>query len=1045
MRNINSLGHALKLALITSTAIALAMSAPIYAQDQNDEEFEEDEFLEEVIITGSRIRNPNVVAASPVTTIGRDEIELAQTPNIESVFRDLPITIPGDGPSVNNGSAGQATLDLRGLGPERMLILMDGKRLAPYDVNGIVAVDVIPVIMIKRVDVVTGGASAVYGSDAMSGAVNFIMRDDFEGFEVDLGYSDTDSGEAVNGGGQNTTSISALFGTGFADGDGHIVFGGGRTQRGSVLLGQRTFGLFGVDSESGSGLGEPPPKPEPACSGNTDFTVAASSGAGSTTAIPGTLNLRSGNTYQFRDNMDLLPDQCALMNFNPFNYYQTPQDRWQATTIASYNLNDSVQFYARGTFSQQVVDTQIAPSGTFGQALLMPVANPFFNSQARETIVNDLNAGATTFLNSTNAAIALLKAKPDPTEDDLAAIIALEAALLADPFGFLAVGITDNNGDDIFDERDSFTSTARRRTIELGPRSGINDTNYSQYVIGMRGALPGNASNWHYDLSYQYGKSSFLQTTDGYTNLTNIQTGVNTVSADQCITPEGVITPPPCTPINIFGPQGSITEAQRDDGFFKAIAFRKRVATQQIYSASIDGNFDAVSLPWTESSLSVAVGFDHMDMKADSQPDECIKLAPASCQGGAGGNELPIIGEYSSDEWFVEAILPVVEDRAGFEYLNIEGGYRHANYDVQGSTESWKIGFSWEIIEGFRVRAMQQQAVRVANIGELFRPIVTGLDNAVFDPCSIGNPNPPAPGSELFNRCVTSGTGMLPTQVGTVADIISGQINTFAGTDPNNLPGPEQADTTTVGFVWEPQFGSLIATQFSVDYYNIKINDYIDQPTGQESLDLCYVIGDPAICSGIVRVGGSFGESQTGTPAWYTNFVANEAEGLDIILQTGWATGIGDFQVAFTGHQYFTNQFQTTTESAIVDCKGRYGTSCDPVPEWRHVLRFSWYLDNLTASVNWRHIGAMDAQEGEAEFLFEDFQSVKAYNYMDLTFGYTFRESARLSVLVRNVLDEDPPILGNDTGSTSFNSGNTFPSLYDTMGRIFYINLRLMF
>jgi outer membrane receptor protein involved in Fe transport len=173
--------------------------------------------------------------------------------------------------------------------------------------------------------------------------------------------------------------------------------------------------------------------------------------------------------------------------------------------------------------------------------------------------------------------------------------------------------------------------------------------------------------------------------------------------------------------------------------------------------------------------------------------------------------------------------------------------------------------------------------------------------------------------------------------------------------------------------------------------------------------------------------------------------VRNEAEGVDIIAQTGWGTGIGEFQVSFTGHQYLTNQFQTTETSVVVDCKGKYGTSCDPVPKWRHVLRFSWYLDNLTASVNWRHIGSMDCQDVECDFLFDDFKSIKSYDYLDLTFGYTFRNRARFSLLVRNVMDEDPPIIGNETGSTSFNSGNTFPSLYDTMGRIWYLNLRLMF
>lgn len=1015
-----------------------AICTPALAQDAGEEELH----IEEIITTGTRIRNENIESASPITTIGQEEIALKQTPNIERVFRDLPITIPGDGENVNNGTAGQATLDLRGLGPERSLILIDGKRLAPYDINGIVTTDVIPINMLKRVDVVTGGASAVYGSDAMSGAVNFILRDDFEGVELEYGYSETDSGQAEGDGGGNTDYMSALFGVAFDDGRGHMVLGASKTTRGSILLADRSFGLYGVASSTGSGLGSQPPAPAPECSGNNPYSTAHSSGVGSTTAVPATLNLRSGTTYQFRDNGDLIAGACARHNFNPFNYYQTPQDRWQATTIASYDYNDSVEFYARATFSSNRSDFQIAPSGTFGTAFLIPVMNPFLNPAARTTIVTDLNTGAASFVTQTSAALAACQADPlcdQATED------ALAAALAADPMGFNSVGITDVNGDGIFDENDAFTSTARRRTIELGPRSGIFDTDYFQYVLGMRGSLPGKASGWNYDLSFQRGVSDFVETRDGFTNLTNLQTGINTVSATECRSVTGVVTESPCSPINIFGPVGSITEQQRLDGYFIAIASDLREAVQSVYHASIDGTIDAIALPSADDGLSVAVGFERQEMSASSSPDECLKLAPASCQGGAGGNRLPVQGTYEADDYFVEIAMPLVQGKGGFENLSLEAGFRSSDYDVQGSTDSWKAGLSWEIVPGFRLRAMQQQAVRVANVGELFRPITTGLDNATLDPCSIGPAGyvPPAPGSDLFNRCVA--TGMLPTQVGTVPDIISGQINVFAGTNPNALPTPEEATTSTIGFVWEADFGSM-PTTISLDYYDIEINDYIDQPTGQEALDTCYVLGDPVCLAAVVRIGGSLGETGTGVPTYYTNFERYQAEGVDLVVNTGFDLGgAGELALALTAHQYLTNEFLTTPLSAVVDCKGVYGTSCDPVPEFRSTLRANWMRNNFDASLLWRYIGGMDAQSSEAASLFPAFRSVSAQSYFDLTFGYVWNDMARVSLLVANVLDEDPPILGNETGSTSFNSGNTFPSLFDTMGRTYSVAVKLTF
>jgi outer membrane receptor protein involved in Fe transport len=1027
----------LRSAVLVSAVAALC--APAMAQDDPGQGAE----IEEIITTGTRIRNENVVAASPVTTIGEEEIALKQTPNIERVFRDLPITIPGDGENVNNGTAGQATLDLRGLGPQRSLILVDGKRLAPYDINGIVTTDVIPINMLQRVDVVTGGASAVYGSDAMSGAVNFVLRDDFEGFEIDVGYSATDSGQAVGGGGDSTNYVGALFGARFDDDRGHMLFGATYTDRGSILLADRKFGQFGVATSTGSGLGEPPPAPDASCSGNTSFTTAHSSGVGSTTAIPATLNLRSGNSYQFRDNGDLLQGECARFNFNPFNYYQTPQERWQATTVVSYDFNDHVEFYARGTFSSNESAFQIAPSGTFGTAFTIPIMNPFFNDAARQTIIGDLNTGAASFVTQTQDAITDCQANLGGSCDQ-ETLDALTAALAADPLGFSSVGIQDVNGDGVFDENDAFTSTARRRTLELGPRTGIFDTDYYQYVLGVRGTFAGPMENWGYDVSYQRGQSDFVETRDGFTNINNLQAGIDTVDPDTCISVTGAVTGAPCTPINIFGPVGSITPEQRDSGFFIAIASDIRRSTQEIYHASIDGTVDQLALPTAAEGLSVAFGYEHSELTASSSPDECLKEAPTSCQGGAGGNRLPIAGAYDSDEWFAEAILPLVQGKAGFENLSLEAGFRTADYSVQGSTESWKYGVSWEIVPGFRIRAMEQQAVRVANVGELFSPITTGLDNATFDPCSVGNPNPPQPGDRLFDLCVQ--TGMLPTQVGQVPDIISGQINVFNGTNPAFLPDPEEATTRTFGFVWEPDFGFTTGTTISFDYYDIEINDYINQPTGQEALDTCYVLEDEACLSGVVRIGGAITETGTGIPAYFTNFERFQAEGLDLVITTGFDLGgAGELAVGLTAHQYLTNEFQTTSLSAVVDCKGVYGTSCDPVPEFRSVLRTQWYRDDFDASLLWRHIGSMDIQANEAAAAFPAFRSVDAQDYIDLTFGYTWQDTIRVSLLVTNVFDEDPPILGNETGSTAFNSGNTFPSLFDTMGRTYSINARLSF
>ena len=208
------------------------------------------------MVTGTRIQSPNVVSSSPVTSVSEVELEFQQEANIERIFRNLPSTIPGDGQNVNNGTSGAASINLRGLGTNRSLVLVDGKRLTPFSLTGTVDTQTIPVNMLERVDVVTGGASAVYGSDAMSGAINFILKNDFEG--VELSYegraSEQSDGEQHN--------LSVLLGTNLDNGHGNVMASLGYTQRMGVQFGDRPFGLVGVSSTNGSGLGGAPLLPD---------------------------------------------------------------------------------------------------------------------------------------------------------------------------------------------------------------------------------------------------------------------------------------------------------------------------------------------------------------------------------------------------------------------------------------------------------------------------------------------------------------------------------------------------------------------------------------------------------------------------------------------------------------------------------------------------------------------------------------------------------------------------------------------------------------
>lgn len=211
MKSNPRISAAVRVALgVTAGFIVLGSASSALAQD-------DDASLEEITVTGTRIKVPGIVSSSPIYSIGEGEIQLQAQPEVERILRLLPVTKPDDGQNVNNGSDGAATIDLRGLGEERNLILIDGKRATPYSIAGLVDTQTIPTALIERIDIITGGASAVYGSDAIAGALNFVMKKDFEGIDLRYNHTVTDENDGV------TQSASMTMGTNMADGRGNAV------------------------------------------------------------------------------------------------------------------------------------------------------------------------------------------------------------------------------------------------------------------------------------------------------------------------------------------------------------------------------------------------------------------------------------------------------------------------------------------------------------------------------------------------------------------------------------------------------------------------------------------------------------------------------------------------------------------------------------------------------------------------------------------------------------------------------------------------------
>ncbi len=986
-----SVRRALLLGAVLNTVIPAFVMAQETNTDAENEATTETSDVEVIAVTGSRIRSPGVESTSPIFSLGAEEVGYLQQPEFERIVRSLPSTIPADGGNVNNGTAGAATIDLRGLGAERSLVLLNGRRMVPFNFNGQVDTANIPTALIDRVDVVTGGASAVYGSDAIAGAVNVVLKRNFEGVQVDLNHQQSDESDG------DQSNIALTVGSDLADGRGNAVVSVSWMERKPVLLGDRPLGQFGINSNTGSGLaeyraGQEALVPPQGCQGPNVVDIT---GSGSTTAIPTRFELiGTGVTGQFRED-GTLGDECSLFNFNPFNYYQTPAQRYSATAMAHYEINDYAEAYTSFNYTNTTVIQQVAPSGTFGEQFTLPLYNPLISSQALGFI-----------LDGANAAVA-------------------DGSLIdGDSWN-------DANGNGIVDEEDSLEVRLRRRTLELGTRSERYDSDIWQLVTGVRGAI---TDEWNYDISYQYGEANRTTVRDGYTNLTNIQNALDTRDGVTCAVGGN------CVPIDLFGGFGTITDEMA--GYARAIALQQQKYEQEIIQLIVDGPIEFMEIPWAGMPLTVSLGYEHRKESGLLEPDECLKLAPASCQGGAGGNLLPISGSYKVDELFFEGLLPVFDGQPFAYSMDIEFGYRSSDYDTVGSTDSWKIGFNWRPFEPLLFRVMEQRANRAPNIGELFSPVTTGLDNATQDPCSVanaGNIN-----DRLRQLCIA--TGMRDAQVGVVPDIISGQINTFQGSNPETPPGPEQADTFTAGLVWTPDVAFANDLTFSVDYYDIYIEDIIGEFSAQEILDQCYIQGNTDECAKIIRVGGDLTGSSAGVQLFTTNLKSLQAEGVEVTVSTNFDFGdMGNLELSATINKYLTQESQSSNSVPVLDCKGYYGTSCDPISDLRWVQRSTWNFEDFTVSLLWRHIDSVDVEPTEANLRFAEFRSIDSYDYFDLYASYQVTESIKFTLGVDNLFDEEPPVLGNDIGDTSSNSGNTFPSNYDPLGRFYKAGLQLTF
>lgn len=325
---------------------------------------------ERVEITGSRIKSIDSFSNSPVTSLSEAELRSTQPVAVEEVVKSLAAAVPAIGPGVNNGSGGGATIDLRGLGPQRTLVLIDGRRFVPFDLNARVDTNSVPIALLSGVDVLTGGSSAVYGADAIAGVVNFKLKKNFSGIEASTNYGVSEEGDAIK------RNVSLTLGANLEGGKGNVVLSLGRTKTDPLRAGDRPIGQTTTSSATGAFAGSGTTVPVVIA-----VTPIAGLPAGANTLGTGNrqLNLATGRFETF-------VAATGGFNTNPPNYFQTPLDRTQATALANYTINDHVNVYAQFFFTKSIVNSVLAESGTFGNTYQVPIGNPYIPEAARQQI-----------------------------------------------------------------------------------------------------------------------------------------------------------------------------------------------------------------------------------------------------------------------------------------------------------------------------------------------------------------------------------------------------------------------------------------------------------------------------------------------------------------------------------------------------------------------------------------------------------------------------------------------------------------------------------
>jgi outer membrane receptor protein involved in Fe transport len=936
-----------------SLAPLVAMSQNVPAEVQPAAHGE----LQEVVVTGSRVARDGFEAPTPLTVIGEEQIKASAPENLADYVNELPSVVGSATPqnsnlSFSNGQAGINALNLRGLGTVRTLVLLDGKRSVPSAITGVVDINDLPQSLVSRVEVVTGGASAAYGSDAMTGVVNFILDKNFTGFKSEI------SGGRTTYGDDDNWKVSLTGGIPFADGRGHLLLNGEMTKRDGINGVPRDWnnqGWYIMNNPAytaGSGL------PERLVVNHASLTTATLGGIITNTTLKGTTFGPGGAPRQFNYG-SLVRDpwmQGGEWEANQFNNYNTLDqdvDRRALFARASFNLTDNVQAFAQASLSKS--DTQSVQLQQFNLAnISIRAGNPFI---------------------------------PDAVAQQMA-----------------AQNIT------------QFTLGTMNGDIPSIAFDGAREV--TRYLAGFEGNFDLFGKQWNWDAYYQKGQTDSSET--GY----NISAKAKFANAlDVVVSPtnglpvcRSTLTDPSngCIPYN---PMGLGVNSQAALDYMLGSPHRDQTFTQEVAAATVRGSpFDIWAGP-----VSIALGVERREEKVSGSSDPTSLI-----NGWFAGNYLPTFGSYHVAEAFMETVVPLLHDLPMARELDLNAAVRRTDYSTSGLVTTWKLGATWQPIDDLHFRVTRSRDIRAPNLNELFAA-GTANTNSVTDPFN-NNQNAPYQGLSVGN--------------------------------PNLQP--EKADTLGFGVVLEPRF--LEGFTASVDYYDTKIHDAIGNVNAQVIVDNCFS-GNQVYCAAITRGLGAGGVEQiTQIRLSPFNLVELHARGVDIEgsyrfdLNRMMSSLNGDMTLRVLATHYLEN-YQDNGINVPTDSVGENavnGSNNGP-PDWLYRATLTYSNDPFTVTLTGRGLSSgtygnnfIQCSTGCPVSTVDNptinDNTLPGAFYMDASVSYKFNWNdltMESFVSVQNLTNKDPAIVASGPAGLSYASTPTNPALYDILGRVFRVGVRM--